>query len=281
MTSQASSESKPLRVACLQMAAVMASPAVGAGPVCVAITATARDRDLVMLPELWPMGFFSFDDYHAKSVEITAEFLAPYARAARESGTWMHLGSVVEREGDRLFNTSLLLDSRGSLVARYRKIHLFGYQSREAALLSPGDEVVVVDTPWGRAGLATCYDLRFPELFRAMVDRGAQIFLVTSAWPEIRLEAWRLLVRTRALENLAMIIATNGTGAVGGTRLAGHSLVAGPDGMTLAEGGAGEEILKAELDISGVKRMRASFPALQDRVGFLNLAPHNRQEAYA
>ena len=102
---------------------------------------------------------------------------------ARSSGSWLHSGSFVEREGKNLFNTSYLITPNGEIAGRYRKIHLFGFNSKETTLLTPGDAVTVVKTPLGNMGMATCFDLRFPELFRKMVDQGAEMFLVCSAWP--------------------------------------------------------------------------------------------------
>jgi predicted amidohydrolase len=175
-------------------------------------------------------------------------------------------GSFVERDGPDLFNTALLLDPDGEILARYRKIHLFGLQSEERRLLRRGDDVTVVPTPWGRAGFATCYDLRFPELFRRMLDRGAESFLVTSAWPQPREEAWVLLNRARAVENLAFVFACNCAGEVGGKRYVGRSMIVDPSGAVLADGGTGEGIVSADVDPGRVAEVRREFPFLEDRV---------------
>src|SRR5438874_710852 len=153
----------------------------------------ARGSDLILLPELWPCGYFSFSRYAAESEPVEGPTVQALRSRAEALGAYLFTGSFVEREGDRLFNTSLLLDARGQVVARYRKMHLFGFQSEERRLLCRGDEVVVVPTPWGRAGLSICYDLRFPELYRRMIDHGAELFLVSAAWPAARLEPWTLL----------------------------------------------------------------------------------------
>jgi predicted amidohydrolase len=176
------------------------------------------------------------------------------------------MGSFIERQGADLFNTSVLLDGQGQIVATYRKIHLFGYRSRECQLLKPGREVVVAPTPWGPAGMTTCYDLRFPELYRRMVDQGAKFFLVVSAWPAARLEAWRLFNRARAHENLSYLISCNCAGGNGATRYAGHSHVVDPWGAVLAEGGEAGQFVTAEIDPAVVDAARNEFPALADRV---------------
>jgi predicted amidohydrolase len=176
------------------------------------------------------------------------------------------MGSLVERAADGLFNTTVFIGPDGEIIACYRKIHLFGYQSEETTLLTPGKEIVVADTPWGRAGFSTCYDLRFPELFRRMVDRGAEIFLIPSAWPLARIEAWRLFNRARAHENLAFLASCNCAGENTGKRYGGHSMIVDPWGKVLAEGGEGGEIVTAEIDTIEAERARAEFPALADRV---------------
>ena len=176
------------------------------------------------------------------------------------------MGSMVENDGGQFFNTSIFLNPRGNIDALYRKMHLFGYQSKETSILTPGQDVVVVDTPWGTTGFSTCYDLRFPELFRRMVDMGAKFFLVASAWPHIRLEAWKLFNRSRAHENLAFLISCNCAGANQGQKYAGHSMVVDPLGQVVAEGSDEEELVSARIDPEWVDTVRQDFPALEDRV---------------
>ena len=122
--------------------------------------------DLILLPEIWPSGFFCFDQYRAESESIDGPIVATFRQKAAARACHILMGSIVEKDGNQLFNTSLLLDPQGQIIARYRKIHLFGYQSEEKRLLTAGKKVVVAPTPWGLAGISTCYDLRFPEFFR-------------------------------------------------------------------------------------------------------------------
>jgi predicted amidohydrolase len=226
----------------------------------------ARGSDLILLPELWPCGYFSFSRYAEESEPVDGPTIQALAAKARALEAYLFTGSFVERAADRLFNTCLLIDPAGAAVARYRKIHRFGYQSEERRLLAAGDEVVVADLPWGRAGFAICYDLRFPELFRRMIDRGAEAFLIASAWPAARLEPWRLLNRARALENQAFVFACNAAGTSAGVRLGGHSLVANPFGTVIAEAEDGEALVSVDIDLSAVREFRREFPALEDRV---------------
>ncbi len=226
----------------------------------------APAADLILLPEIWPCGFFAFDRYAADSEALDGPTVTAMRAKARERGCHLLMGSLVERDGRGLYNTTLLLGPEGRIVARYRKIHLFGYQSEERRLLKAGEDIVVADTPWGPTGFSTCYDLRFPELFRRMVDAGAVIFLVASAWPAARLPAWRLFNRARAHENLAFLVSCNCAGENAGKRYAGHSMVVDPWGRVAAEGGESEEIVTAEIDLGEAGRARAEFPALADRM---------------
>jgi predicted amidohydrolase len=225
----------------------------------------ARGSDLILLPELWPSGYFAFARYACDSEPLEGPTIRALADKARALQAYLFTGSFVERSGDRLYNTSLLLDTRGQIVARYRKMHLFAYQSEESRLLCRGEDVVVAETPWGGAGLSICYDLRFPELYRRMIDQRAELLLVSAAWPAARREPWVLLNRARALENQALLFSCNGAGTSGGVALAGHSLFVDPSGKVLAEAGDGPALLSYEVDPKTVRTFRAEFRALEDR----------------
>lgn len=225
-----------------------------------------RGADLILLPELWNIGFMSFDRYREEAETQNGPTLVLLRSLARELSCHLHTGSFVEKRGDRLYNSSFLLDPKGETLGSYQKIHLFTYQSQEAEILTPGTSIPVISTEFGNFGMATCYDLRFPELFRRMLDQGVEFFLISSAWPYLRLEHWLLLNRTRALENLSCLISSNSVGINRGTRFAGHSLVVGPTGQIIAEGNDQEGIVWAEVDREIVMRARKEFPFLQDRI---------------
>ena len=222
--------------------------------------------DLILLPEAWTCGYFCFDRYRSESEPMDGPTVTALREKAAALGCHVLMGSFIEKDGSDLFNTTVLLNPQGQIVARYRKIHLFGYRSQESRILKRGDEVVVAETPWGPAGLSTCYDLRFPELYRTMVDRGAVLFLVVSAWPHARLDAWRLFNRARAHENLSYLFSCNCAGSNEGTRYAGHSMFVDPLGTVIAEGDPGECLVSAEVDVGTVDSVRKEFPALADRV---------------
>ena len=211
----------------------------------------------------------SFGQYVDKAENINGPTPTLMKKLAREKEIFLHTGSFVEKEKGNYYNTSLLLSPDGEILAKYRKIHLFGYNSKETQILSPGDKVVVVDTPFGKIGMATCFDLRFPELFRAMVDKGAQYFLVCSAWPYPRIEPWIMLNRVRALENQCFLISANSTGMNCGSQFAGHSMVIDPWGTILAGAGDEEMIIETDIDPAKVAQARETFPGLAGRKSFL------------
>jgi predicted amidohydrolase len=228
----------------------------------VAEQVAACTGDLVLLPELWATGYFAFDDYAGTAQPLDGPLVRAMGAAAAAAGVVLHAGSMVERDGaGRLFNTSLLFDRDGALVHTYRKVHLFGYGSREQELLTPGEHVGA----HGELALSTCYDLRFPELFRAQVDDGSQLFLVAAAWPLARLAHWQVLLRARALENQSFLLACNAAGRQGSVELAGRSAVVDPWGTVVAEAGAGPQTLVVDIDPDLAVRARKEFPALADR----------------
>ncbi len=178
-------------------------------------------------------------------------------------------------EGDqRVYNTSALISATGQIVAVYRKIHLFdvdlgknGGVFRESAFTVPGEEVVVAETTFGKVGLSVCYDVRFPELYREMATRGADWITVPSAFaPETGRAHWEVLLRARAIENQAFVLAPAQCGRHSPDRAShGHSLIVDPWGRILAAAGDEPTIVIADCDTDGLKRVRASLPALLHR----------------
>jgi predicted amidohydrolase len=227
--------------------------------------AAERGAELVVLPEMWNVGYFAFDAYEAAAEPVDGPTATRLAGVADELGIHLHGGSVVERDGDDLYNTSLLFGPDGERLASYRKVHLFGYESDESELLTPGEEVVAAETPLGTVGLTTCYDLRFPELYRQLVDRGVEFLLVTSAWPAARTDHWHLLTRTRAVENQVFLVAANLAGTNRGVSMGGQSVVVDPWGVQRANAGDGDRTVVADVDREEVDRVRSEFPALHDR----------------
>ena len=234
--------------------------------------AAASGAGLIALPEnfawLRPEGSAA-----VWSEPLDGETATRFGALARDLGVWLLLGSLPETADDprRAHNTSVLLRSDGTIAAAYRKIHLFdaaipgAVELRESDTIEPGDETVVASTPWGRAGLSICYDLRFPELYRKMAIMGAEMFLVASAWPFPRVEPWLMLNRVRALENQLFLASSNCAGMNLGKQYVGRSMIVDPWGTVLAVAPDGVGLCDAELDLGAVDRVREQLPALAHR----------------
>ncbi|XHM62431.1 carbon-nitrogen family hydrolase [Streptomyces nigra] len=244
----------------------------------VRVASLVRDQagaDLVVLPELWTTGAFAYEGFGTEAEPLEGPTYEAMAKAASDAGVWLHAGSVPERDPDGpLYNTSLVFSPSGDLAAAYRKIHRFGFDKGEAVLMGAGRDLVTVRLPDTTLGLATCYDLRFPELFRGLVDAGAETLVIPAGWPERRRAHWTLLAQARAVENQAYVLACGTAGTHAGVPQAGHSTVVDPWGEVLAQAGPGEEVLTVEFDPGRVAVTRDQFPALKDRV--LGLDPPRR-----
>jgi predicted amidohydrolase len=223
------------------------------------------DVDLAVLPELWHVGAFDLEAARAHAEPLDGPIMTRMRAAARAAGIWLHAGSFAELAQGNRYNTSVVIDPAGDVVATYRKQHLFGWEDGEPSVMTAGDSLVVLPTPLGATGLATCYDLRFPELFRRLVDSGTETFLLASGWPMPRIEHWSVLARARAIENQAWVVACNTAGTHGGVEMGGRSVVVDPRGAVVAEAGVGEEILVADVDPAAAREWRRSFPVLADR----------------
>ena len=200
------------------------------------------------------------------------------AAAAQRYKLWIIAGSMPlvspEIENDRVYGACPVYSPDGQLQAIYRKIHLFDVDLvdqqesyRESRSMYPGNEVVTVDTPCGTVGLTICYDLRFPELYRQLVDAGASVFTVPAAFTATTGEAhWHTLLRARAIENLAYVIAPGQHGMhPDGRATYGHSIIIDPWGRVLAEQAEGAGFAAADIDTAMAAKLRAEFPALTNR----------------
>lgn len=242
-------------------------------------TAAGNGADLVALPELFNVGFFAFDAYQRFAEPIGGETHDRISTAAREHDVGVLAGSIVENlgetavsdldvgvpSGEGLANTSVFFDRNGDHGATYRKHHLFGYESQETQLLTPGERLETFDFEGFTVGMTTCYDLRFPELYRALLDEGMTLTLVPSAWPYPRVEHWDTLPRARAIENLSYVATTNGSGVFEDAELCGRSTVYDPWGTTIASSDEDATIVTATLEPARVDAVREDFPALRDR----------------
>jgi predicted amidohydrolase len=236
--------------------------------------AAAAGAELVVLPEKWPC--IDASELQDAAVEdLDGPSLGAAAEWARRHGIAVVAGSIVERSpgGGRARNTSALVLPDGSVAAVYRKLHLFdvavgGTVYRESAGIRPGEEVVTGDALGHRIGLSVCYDLRFPELYRRLaVAGGAEILTVPSAFTAATgRDHWEPLLRARAIENQAFVVAANQWGVhATGTASHGRSMIVDPWGVVLAQAGDGEAVVLADLDFARLRSVRAGLPALTHR----------------
>jgi deaminated glutathione amidase len=242
----------------------------------------ARDAgaDFIMTPEA--SNFIESGRRRREKARPEAEdpFLAGMCGLARETGAWLLIGSlVIDPAGEpgaaagetRLANRSFLVDAAGAIVARYDKIHMFdidlpgGESYRESNAYRPGRGTVVAQTPWGRLGMSVCYDVRFPQLYRALAQAGADFLSVPSVFTVPTGSAhWHVLLRARAIENSCFVFAPAQWGEhAAGRRSYGHSLIVDPWGEVLADGGDGVGIAIARIDPARIAEVRRMVPSLQ------------------
>lgn len=204
--------------------------------------------------------------------EASHPALVEFRQLAQETGAWLLAGSLtIKLEPERLANRSFLIDPTGGIVATYDKLHMFdvdlanGESYRESRTYRPGDKAVLAATPWGPLGLTICYDVRFPQLYRALAQAGARYLTVPSAFtvPTGRAH-WHILLRARAIETGCYVIAAAQTGEhPGGRKSYGHSLIVSPWGEVLADGGEAVGYVMAEIDPAKVDEARAAVPSLR------------------
>jgi predicted amidohydrolase len=235
----------------------------------------AVEADLVVLPEY--VQYRGTDaGYRASARPIPGPTTEPFSAVARERSCWVLAGSHAEASDDpaRPYNTAVLFDRAGSLAARYRKLHLFdvavddGPADTESARVTPGDRAVVADVEGVGLGLSICYDLRFPELYRALALAGARVLAVPAVFTaRTGRDHWEVLLRARAIENGAWVIAAAGCGNGGSGAIPawGHSMIVDPWGRIVAEAAAGEGIVHATLDLGAADAARRQIPALANR----------------
>ena len=243
----------------------------------------ARDAgaDLVLTPEntglTEPVGKLRREKARD---EANHPVLAALREVARETGVWLLIGSLAidlsrepgEAEGERrLANRSYLIDPNGAIVARYDKVHMFdvdlarGESYRESNAFRPGGQSALAETPWGVLGMTVCYDLRFPHLYRALAQAGADFLAIPSAFTVPTGKAhWHVLMRARAIENGCYVFAPAQWGEhAEGRRTYGHSLIVDPWGEVLADGGEGVGIISARIDAAAIAKARRMVPSLK------------------
>lgn len=216
---------------------------------------------LAVLPEMWSCGF---DNRNlAEHGRRTPEILDGLSEIAARYGMLI-AGSLPEPADEGVYNTLYLTDADGSLAGAYRKVHLFSVTGEDRHFLA-GDRNVVCDTAIGPVGLLICYDLRFPEICRALCLKGARVVVIPAQWPGIRISRWDILAQARAIENQLYVVAANRCGRDHGIQYGGHSIIVDPAGEVLEWAGDGSETGIAEIDFQKMAKVREQMPSLRER----------------
>lgn len=242
------------------------------------ITEAARqEAQLVVLPEMWATMTMSLTDKITVAESFGAGPIQDFmAQQAQQHNIWIVGGTIpiISAESDKIRAASLVYDDAGEVVGRYDKIHLFDVtisasqeEYCESSVTEPGDEVIILDTPIGRLGVAVCYDIRFPELFRVMFKHGVEIFAIPSAFTVPTGEAhWEILSRARAIENFSYVLAACQVGEHdAGRSTFGGSCIINPWGEVLQTMDAHPGVVTAEIDLAMQQEIRHSMPVLEHR----------------
>ena len=238
--------------------------------------AAAKGADFVVLPEMFncPYSKAYFKKYAALGHE---EAVADMSRWAKELGIYIVGGSIPEVDGENIYNSCFVFDRQGRQIARHRKVHLFdvdipGMRFKESATFTPGSEITVFDTEYGKMGAAVCFDVRFPELFRAMAVRGAKVIFLPAQFNMATGPVhWELCLRSRAVDNELFMVAASAARYEGFSyECWGHSAVIDPYGTVIAGCDEKEQIILAELDLDRIEDVRKRLPTFE----------HLRREIY-
>lgn len=235
--------------------------------------AKAEGADLVSMPEY--VNYLSEDEHKvAYAEEIEGETISMLAAKAREHRMYIHCGSILEEgDGEKAYNTSVLINPQGNVIAKYRKLHLFDIEiegrvsAKESSAIIPGDHVVCANTSFGKVGLTICYDLRFPELYRQLALRGASIIFVPAAITMYTgMNHWEVLLRARAIENQCFIIAPGQIGSHAPNRIHyGNSMVIDPFGTVISRSPEKEGVTVTNIDLKHIEEVRKNIPCFSQR----------------
>jgi predicted amidohydrolase len=225
--------------------------------------ALAESPDVLVLPEMWDIGFITRDV--ASLADPDGEEARGFLSAlARRNAVNIVGGSIACARNGELRNTCYIFNRQGGNIASYDKIHLFSHQG-ENTRFRPGNSLTAFELDGIRAGVLICYDLRFCEQARMAALSGVKILFVPASWPQIRLDMWQVLARARAMENQIFLAGANICGHLGSCKYPGASLIVGPEGEILAQAGDTETCLSARCDLDAQGKLRAAFTAFQDR----------------
>lgn len=217
--------------------------------------------DLFVLPEFFSTGF-EVQLIKNQAATLNDGSFEQLSQISKKYKVYL-VGTHPEVRDDKIFNTAVMWDSNGKVIGQFSKWHLFS-PLFEDRILSPGDHIEVIETPWGKIGLIVCYDLRFPELTRQITLKGMDILIVPAFWPQPRLSHWKILLQARAIENQIFVVGCNRSSDAGTTNF-GHSMVVDPNGEILAEAGPQEVLLNVFIEVNRIQEIRNSIPVFKDR----------------
>lgn len=252
-----------MKVAMVQMRIVAGDVAANREQGLAMAAEAAGHADVVVLPEIWTTGY-ALRQVAALAEDEDGPTLTGMRAIAARHGVTVVAGSLPLRRHGKIYNEAVAIGPAGTTIASYAKVHLFSMYGEER-FFTAGDRLCLFAAAGIKAGLAVCYDLRFPELFRSLTAEGAQIIFLPSEWPTARLEAWRTLNQARAMENQVYMCAVNSVGEHRGSPFGGHSLLIGPGGEIVADGGQEEAVIYGEADPATVAATRESMKVWQDR----------------
>lgn len=254
-----------MKIANIQMDVILGNPTKNYHRAMHMIRDAAMDQpDVIVLPELWDVGFFPQDDLEALSDRNCQKVISEIGALAGELGINIVAGSVANLRDGGVYNTACVFDRKGHLVAQYDKTHLFSPMG-EDQFFQKGDHVCRFQLDGIDCGLIICYDIRFPELVRKLTVPGLELLFMVSQWPDVRIPHLQVLTAARAIENQMFLSCCNACGTAGKTRYGGHSVIIDPWGQPLAQAGAGEETIIAACDFSVTRSIRSSMHVFADR----------------
>ena len=251
-----------LRVSLLQFSSSQGQPLLTLNKVHRLVKHLDYRADLLVTPEMWPTGFILGEK---QRLQRENDLCLDYFKSLAVERKVYVISSMLETYGGQYFNSAFLINPHGKIQKKYRKIHLFKL-SQEHKKFNPGNEVVVAEVKGVALGVAICYDLRFPEVFRKMLKWNVEVIAIPAAWPKPRLDHFNTLLKARAIENQAYVLGVNKVGqSLHGEVYAGNSSVYDPWGVCLGKLGTGLEVLNCELNLNRLRKIREEFPALKDR----------------
>ena len=220
--------------------------------------------DVVVLPEMWNTAFSAGSDLSQVCDHNLKQVRARFSPLACELNVNIVAGSVSNERGGRIYNSACVIDRHGACIAEYDKTHLFSPMG-ESDDFAPGNHLATFTLDGVRCGIVICYEVRFPELWRTLALRGAEVIFHPAQWTAERQYHWETLTAARAIENQLFVVSCNACGERDGTLYGGFSRIIDPLGAVLAQGGGEEEIVTADLDLSSIAPLRARVPVFHDR----------------